>query len=109
MKTCPTPQIPGALKKAIIGAAPIFSLALIMCLASFAQRHQEPAAPAAHASDLQRFAADARSAAALLHYLTEAEPPIIPQGTVAKIKTSPPLVTQSNYSRLVTTKNTDPS
>ena len=64
---------------------------------------------ARHYYDMTRLAADARQVGALIHYLTEIEPPISTQSLAQNVKApQPPLVTQSNYSLLLTPKKVDP-
>jgi len=91
-----------------LGLIPLLCMTALCSMAFLSGRHQSGISPTGRRYDMSRFMADARQAAALFHYLTEIEPPI---STTALAQNSPsrrPLLTQSNYTFLLTTNKADP-
>jgi len=84
----------------VLGSISALGVAILCSIAFLAERQQEWNPPRGGAYSLTQLAADTRQAVAIVHYLMEVERPLSPP--------THPLLTQSNYSSILTTNKAHP-
>ena len=89
-----------AAKVLVLGSVPALCVAFFCFIAFQAERRQDWSGPRAGAYGMNDLAADTRQTVAVVHYLLESDLPLSAP--------TQPLLTQSNYSSLLTTNKAHP-